>query len=186
MPPSQENTLIRATRRMHHCGFVGAFIGKDREAVMHSLKVLPDSCIVRAKNWSSGLHHSQREVGAPEELPLLSPRRYRDTLLETAFTIAPGGGNEETYRVYEALEAASIPIIKHSPAWAPLGTHPLPMVHAWSPEAIALHLSTTGPALDVLQREVVHWWRRFKSERAAAVGHAVLPGAGVGQAARVG
>ena len=37
---------------------------------------------------------------------------FLETLLDSAFTLCPGGTHQETFRIYEALEAGSIPIIK--------------------------------------------------------------------------
>ena len=51
---------------------------------------------------------------------------FRDTLSDSAFTLCPGGTNEETFRVYEALEAGSIPIIKANQAAFAAFNEPLP------------------------------------------------------------
>jgi hypothetical protein len=78
--PPPPNHISPPVRRMQRCNFIGAFVAStDRDVVVHSLNSLPPgACFVRAKNLSSGLHHSQEEGGhAPSTLPLLSPKRYR-------------------------------------------------------------------------------------------------------------
>jgi hypothetical protein len=46
-------------------------------------------------------------VRMPNETTL---REYRDTLLQSSFTLAPVGNGDDTYRFWEAIEAGSIPI----------------------------------------------------------------------------
>lgn len=117
----------------------------------------------------------------PELIPgegegnLLSSRRYRDLLSESVYTLCPAGTNEESYRVWEALEAGSIPIIKSSHAWSPLqipknngglGPHPLPTVSTWS-EAVTMlktDLPQLGEEVDLLQARVMRWWKQFKAQ----------------------
>ena len=41
----------------------------------------------------------------------LNSREYRQVVLNSAITIAPAGHNRDSFRIYEALEAGSIPII---------------------------------------------------------------------------
>jgi len=41
----------------------------------------------------------------------VTPERYRQILLDSVFTLCPTGHNPEAYRIYEALEAGSIPIL---------------------------------------------------------------------------
>jgi len=41
----------------------------------------------------------------------LPPERYRQVVLDSAFTLCPMGHNPEAYRIYEATEAQSIPIL---------------------------------------------------------------------------
>mmetsp|Transcript_33836 Transcript_33836/g.45741 ORF Transcript_33836/g.45741 Transcript_33836/m.45741 type:complete len:350 (-) Transcript_33836:429-1478(-) len=41
----------------------------------------------------------------------LHPRSFREVLLNSIFTLCPTGHNPETYRIFEAVEAGSIPVI---------------------------------------------------------------------------
>ena len=41
----------------------------------------------------------------------ISPERYREVLLQSSFTLCPIGHNPEAYRIYEACEAGSVPVI---------------------------------------------------------------------------
>ena len=116
-------------------------------------------------------------------------------LRRSAFTLCPGGTHEETYRVYEALEAGSVPVLRDSPAWNLLGgDHPLPVVPDWSRvrEMVLLPLlRARDPAAtaDALQRRVVAWWHRFKQQHERSFAIAMRPmafvnGVGTGTRAR--
>jgi hypothetical protein len=92
-------------------------------------------------------------------------------LVESAFTLCPSGTNEETFRLWEALESGSIPIIQNSTAWTPLQQkpHPLPVVSHWSEVKDFLQvLGGHANEIDGLQLRVGNWWRRFKKEHQAA------------------
>jgi hypothetical protein len=175
--PPPANHITSPGERYLRCNFMGAFsVDTDREKLIHALNSLEEgACFVRAWNRSSGLHHSQALGGKlPEDLPLLMPARYRDILIESIFTLAPGGGNEESYRVYEALAAGSIPVIKYSAAWTPFKNHPLPVVSSWTAENIRMHLELSGEHLMELHRKVQHWWAEFLSERQHVLEQTVL------------
>ena len=117
----------------------------------------------------------------------LPTSQYGDVLLRSAFTLCPGGTNEETYRVWEALEAGSIPVLKAGEAalWveAQLGSgHPLPMVRDWTEVADTLRaalfsgdsvmeghaagqMTVLCRRVDELQAQVQVWWARYKAKQ---------------------
>jgi len=98
---------------------------------------------------------------------------YADVLARSIFTLAPEGTGVETFRIWEALEAGSIPVIKEGHAWERLDSdHPLIVVPSWSAASIETALSPfhrmrlTGDdaAIDAYQHRVATWWLRFKSD----------------------
>lgn len=94
---------------------------------------------------------------------------YREALLASTFTLCPGGGNIETYRIAEALEAGSIPIIEtHADFEVIYPLHPMPYVRSFKADLHELlHelLQTNdGGGVGELQREVVRYWRELKAD----------------------
>jgi hypothetical protein len=82
--------------------------------------------------------------------------------------LCPSGTNEETFRLWEALESGSIPVIKNSTAWTALHEHPLPVVSNWKEVRDFLQLlGGHSEQIDDLQLRVSSWWRRFKQEHQA-------------------
>jgi hypothetical protein len=121
---------------------------------------------------------------------------YVQLLTQSVFTLCPSGSNEETYRVWEALEAGSIPVVKRSRAWKPLGLdHPLYVVESWDelPRLLeaAMQKSTDsigrGGAgevrsafIDGLQAKVARWWRDKKASFQAQCARQMAPVAALG------
>jgi hypothetical protein len=70
--------------------------------------------------------------------PHLSPRAYRRVLADSIFTLCPEGAHPEQYRLYEAWEAGSIPVLTRSALRETAGEGGTPCVGALS------HLTTAG------------------------------------------
>ena len=86
-----------------------------------------------------------------------------------------GNVNLECFRVYEALECGSIPIVEKR--WTLdyfrnlLGDHPLPTVRSWPEARRMIGRMVDNPAqIDALQERCVSWWERYKREYSAQVG----------------
>jgi hypothetical protein len=118
---------------------------------------------------------------------------YVQVLTQAVFTPCPSGSNEESYRIWEALEAGSIPIIKKSRAWKPLGRdHPLPMLESWDElpqllEALMFNSTSTSSLIrdaggdlrstfiDTLQEKVRVWWSAKKRSFQARCARQLAP-----------
>ena len=60
---------------------------------------------------------------------------YRRALLASVFTLCPGGGNVESFRISEALEAGSIPVIESAQEFEVIyPMHPMPYVRNFDVE----------------------------------------------------
>ena len=86
-----------------------------------------------------------------------------------------GNANLECFRVYEALECGSIPIVEKR--WTLdyfkelLGDHPLPTVRSWSEARQMIGRMLENPAqIDGLQERCISWWETYKLEYSAQVG----------------
>jgi hypothetical protein len=100
---------------------------------------------------------------------------YKKVLFDTVFTPCPMGNvNLESFRVYEALECGSIPIVEKRLTLnyfnRLLGPHPLPAVRTWrSARALIERSIHNAEALDRLQQQCTQWWREYKSKLRSAV-----------------
>ena len=113
--------------------------------------------------------HFLRDTGPTYEKPTLSFKpEYQEVLTDSAFAPAPMGNvTLETFRMYEALELGSIPLIETRRAYPyfehVLGRHPLPSFERWSDATAFVERYARDPAaLDALQRSCLDWWADFK------------------------
>lgn len=113
--------------------------------------------------------HFLRDTGPTYEKPTLSFKpEYQEVLTDSAFAPAPMGNvTLETFRMYEALELGSIPLIETRRAYPyfeyVLGSHPLPSFERWSDATAFVERYARDPAaLDALQRSCLGWWADFK------------------------
>lgn len=117
-----------------------------------------------AKQWTGAISQSTGHI---------EPDEYRKILLDSAFTLCPAGHNPESYRIYEAIEAGSIPILALdrayevfdcTEAFAPFvqSEAPFPMLKSWKQVGQTLERAVHDPAWVVeLQINCTVWLRRF-------------------------
>jgi hypothetical protein len=99
----------------------------------------------------------------------LSGEEYWDILTQSMFVpCSLGNLNIDTYRLFEVLEAGSIPIILKSHAWQPydyyqnlLGDHPLPAFSSWK-EARLFLINADLNLIMELSEKVIEWYAEFK------------------------
>lgn len=112
----------------------------------------------------------------PEHKRLLPPSAYFDLLFDSTFSPCPMGNvNLECFRVYEALECGSIPIVEKRLTMdyfrSLLGEHPLPTVGSWREGRSLIDSLLDDPAgLNALQEKCIGWWRNYKKEYSVSVG----------------
>jgi hypothetical protein len=98
----------------------------------------------------------------------LSRESYFDILGDSVFLPSPMGNvNLDTWRLYEALEAAAIPILERRVLKdyfsSVLGRHPIPTFASWRHAARFVSDVRLKPeALDSLQADIQAWWTRKK------------------------
>jgi hypothetical protein len=90
---------------------------------------------------------------------------YRQVLADSSFTLCPGGGNFETYRISEALEAGSIPVLESDEVFEiiyPL--HPMPYSRSFAGELQeALQDLLISPhQVTALRQQVTDYWMNLK------------------------
>lgn len=115
-------------------------------------------------------------VSTPEHKRLLAPSAYYDLLFDSTFSPCPMGNvNLECFRVYEALECGSIPIVEKRLTMdyfrTLLGDHPIPAVGSWREARHLIGSLLREPeSLNALQDKCVRWWRNYKKEYSASAG----------------
>jgi len=124
----------------------------------------------------------------------LTPERYKDVLLQSVFTLSPSGHNPETFRLFEAAEAGSIPVVDRAghgtrvgeqfaarggnagdgceDPWAPFVASEAPFVwvNDWSHLRERLEELRRDPEKVVAQqRALLQWYERFMTRGVATV-----------------
>ena len=106
----------------------------------------------------------------------LPPDAYYDLLFDSMFSPCPMGNvNLECFRVYEALECGSIPIVEKRLTMdyfrTLLGDHPIPTVRSWREARHLIGRFLRDPdGLNALQEKCAGWWKDYKKEYSASVG----------------
>eukprot|EP01089_Gocevia_fonbrunei_P016849 TRINITY_DN5323_c0_g1_i1.p1 TRINITY_DN5323_c0_g1~~TRINITY_DN5323_c0_g1_i1.p1 ORF type:complete len:158 (-),score=18.16 TRINITY_DN5323_c0_g1_i1:92-565(-) len=100
---------------------------------------------------------------------------YIQLLLDSVFVLSPVGNHAECYRLYEALESGSIPIVEdletNADGRSIKGLEPLKIMNPpwiwirnWNDlPALMANVTRTPETLLEKQREVFLWWKKFKS-----------------------
>ncbi len=117
-----------------------------------------------------------------DESRALSREEYKEILRASAFAPCPMGNVMlETWRLYEALEAGTIPLLSRR-ALMPyhdliMPDHPIPTFTNWrSARRFAERSLADAAALDALQRRVTDWWRAYKADLQAEMAEFVTRG----------
>ncbi|MBV8673440.1 MAG: hypothetical protein JOZ33_08400 [Acidobacteriaceae bacterium] len=99
-----------------------------------------------------------------------SPAEYAKIMQESIFAPSPMGNvHMECYRVYEALECGSIPMVEKRLTLdyfrRLLGDHPLPTVSEWPQAHSLIQRYLKNPEeMNRLQDRCMEWWRNYKLE----------------------
>ena len=171
MPLGYSNGMGRAGRaiepastRKYVWSFAGQIAKSSRpDMVKALLPVKP--YFLSGTDDISGLTFLSREDREPK---LLTPSDFSDLLLQSTFSPCPMGNVQlECFRLYEALECGSIPIVEKRLTMdyfrELLGEHPIPTVRSW-PEARTFIQQMLGNAgeIDALQERCLSWWDGYK------------------------
>ena len=144
-----------AAGRPYLWSFAGDASKSSRGDMLAALKAVPN-----------GKLHLTSGFDAGDALPTDG---YRDLLAKTVFTPCPAGFvNLESFRVWEALECGSIPIVETRPNYdyfgGLVGKNPLPHVQHWSEAPGLIGRIRDADGVGALQDECVAWWTHYKQE----------------------
>ena len=159
------------TLRKYTYNFMGSLTSGSRKELLRVLKgddtTLPNRRVVKiAPMWA---RNPSPVTG------YFTPSAYGRVLRESIFTLCPSGQNPETYRIYEALESGSIPILamdtyyrnhKCNNAYAPFIQSGAPFIYLQSWYELPRFLrSLNNTYMTVLQNDLAIWFKRWMTER---------------------
>ena len=168
------NRLQPASRRKHLCNFIGNLGNHpNRGALANGLKesgLGPGPKEFHYKLWGTGggvkcmTFYSGADWKSKKQM---QPHEYRAAIQESAFTFAPQGRGPSSFRLSEALELGSIPVLSDiDTVHLPYGEHPLPVIEnsQWetAPSELMKMYAENPEMMDELQRRVFTWWRAWK------------------------
>ena len=111
----------------------------------------------------------------------MSPDEYAKTLQASVFTLCPKGHSVEQYRIYEALEAGSIPVLELHGDYLRTKLPPeyfvssgLLFVESWSDAPAAMQkLVMDQAALDARQQQISKWYTGYMRSKVDEIEHAL-------------
>lgn len=167
---------IPSTQRKHWCGFIGALAhSPTRKSMANGLQsegLIPSQDTYKMMNLDAegpkcAVYFSTSDWNNKQQM---EPQDYRQMMQQTVFSLVPLGRGPDSFRLYEALELGSIPIITDIDAFRiPLGDdHPLPTVteDEWGtrlPKMLKAYWSDRAAVLE-LQMRVFKWWVQWKED----------------------
>jgi len=155
-------------------GLVFNFLGSLTSPSRQRLGVLINTSLKRFPSFTHVIKKWGKKLTA--SYGYLPPTKYRETLLNSIFTLCPAGHNPEAYRIYEACEAGSIPILvlddeydghECKQAFTPLLQQGAPFIflNNWDELPAFLDSVNTDTArLQRLQADVMGWYGKFMSK----------------------
>lgn len=112
--------VINFKERKYTFTFIGQ-IKSDRQLLVDTLQKIPNTFVYLTKKWN-----------CPTSL---KPHEICDIYANTIFVPCPKGWiHSDSFRIFEAIEWGSIPILKRyeSDSYRYLGNHPFPIVDEWT------------------------------------------------------
>lgn len=139
------------------------------------LQAMPSSIRISAE-WTNKIQKSQTHM---------QPSEYAKVLLNSIFTLAPIGNNPESFRIYEAIESGSIPVIAKDAkynrrrcrdALAPMKDAPFVYLSDWGQlEDRLRNLMNDLPALEERQKGLQTWYSNFMTSKVAQLERLLEP-----------
>ena len=161
-----------ATARKYLWSFVGQLSKSSRPDMAKAL--LPvEPHFLFSTDATPGLIFLNQIDGKPRRLSFSDTAQV---LQQSAFAPCPMGNvHAECFRVYEALEAGSIPILEKRMTLDYfrdlLGPHPMPTFRSWDQAREMIRgMLRDASKIDALQNECIDWWASYKRSYIEQVG----------------
>jgi hypothetical protein len=164
--------LVTASQRRYLWSFLGQAGKSSRPDMARELiRVVPN--FFYATDHLPGFSIYNRLNGKPRRF---AKPGYTQFMLDSSFSPCPMGNVKlDSYRVYEALECGSIPIVEKRLTLdyfrQLLGQHPIPTVRSWAEaRSLMIALMDNPNQMDELQRRCMEWWQEYKTACTARIG----------------
>ena len=150
-----------ALQRPYIWSFVGVMDKPTRPGMLRALRTCSPFMVISTSSVYG-------EAGGARERVALNMEQYYQVIEDSVFSPSPMGNvNLECFRMYEALEAGSIPIIEKrlflNYFRSVLGENPIPLVSRWSDAAKLIDgLLRTPERLVALQAACAEFWVTYK------------------------
>eukprot|EP00050_Salpingoeca_kvevrii_P009771 m.4693 g.4693 ORF g.4693 m.4693 type:complete len:561 (-) comp2445_c0_seq1:43-1725(-) len=168
-PDIDRTQLVPAPRRRYLCNLMVAPTHHRRryllELLMGETVLDKDKVFLHmAQHWDANLDNPVSDY--------LNASTYQERLLESVFTLCPKGHSIEQYRIYEAIESGSIPVMEREGTYAEerlppeYFSSPMLFVDDWAQVPQVLSDLARDP-LALLQRQVdmLAWYDHFMSAK---------------------
>lgn len=128
--------------------FSGQVTHQSRRECVEALKSLGNGDLVETKGFAQGLPQDE----------------YYERLSKARIAPCPMGNvNDDSFRVYEALELGCVPIPEHPEFWQSLfGEVPFPVIRDW--EQLPGYIMDTLKDYPAINNKCQAWWQRKKRE----------------------
>jgi hypothetical protein len=169
--PSKYDTLVRtrdidnggirlASARSRRCLFTGRFTYPTAREYKERNDIFD---LVFTDEFPCEVYASKDNVAGDPHWPY---DQYVREMMDSVFTPCPAGNTPETFRLHEALELGTIPILVRQHAnvsyldkWP---DYPGPVLNSWHDLTDFFRKSATLASVDQLQGRIMRWHRAFK------------------------
>lgn len=171
LPDSAKN-IVPASERRYAWSFVGQ-AGKCSRPEMVRAMAAVEPHISFSTNAVRGISFWTKGMGGTRRIP---KHEFLEILRDSVFAPAPmGNANLESFRVYEALDAGTIPIVEKRMFLdyfrQLFGDHPLPAVRSWREARDLVRRYLDDPVgLNRLQQECIQWWADYQIKLVDEIG----------------
>eukprot|EP00051_Salpingoeca_urceolata_P005781 m.77130 g.77130 ORF g.77130 m.77130 type:complete len:462 (+) comp14537_c1_seq3:3177-4562(+) len=170
-PSFDPSDIVQASKRKYMVSLMASNTDASRKRLTQVL--VNDTLIPESKKY---LHMAKNWHPEVTNEAYVAPKEYGRIMLDSIFTPCPKGRSLDTFRLYEAMEAGSIPVIELQDGYArehlppPYFKSPMVFVERWddAPETMA-RLAADPMRINQRQREVMAWYKAFMGSVTTAI-----------------
>lgn len=146
LPIGPARSVVALTDKIHNWAFMGQITHDERREYAKVLRKRDDGFLLETDGFAKGLE----------------PLEYHKVLASTKVVPAPGGPiSEDSFRLYEAIEAGAVPIPAKPDFWENVfGQVPFPVIEKY--EQLDGYINDAISQYPKLNNEVQIWWLQQK------------------------
>lgn len=170
--PDSAASIMPASQRRYAWSFIGQAGKCTRPDMVRALSTV-EPHISFSTTAVRGMSFWTKGIVGPKRIP---KSEFLGILRDSAFAPAPmGNANLESFRIYEALDVGTIPIVEKRMFLdyfrELLGDHPIPTVGSWrEARDLMRRYLDDPPALDRLQQDCTQWWGEYQIRLTGEIG----------------